>query len=177
MDLHHLFTVKLTDSIPQLFKDSIKCYTELYRLVPGSKSDGGGLLVHMEKKQQGDKEIAIVCLLLQLLQNSNLVPASPTLLDGKAFLKLLLQERVLPTTKSEPISNAVVIAFYNWLHQAVLENPEREFEINGAAHKPQMLLRKEDLVTSLAFKDAWNEKLYYIESHNSWWLLSWIMDE
>jgi hypothetical protein len=165
----------MADAIPGLLRNDFGAATDLYSLHTGRAVDGGTLVARIRRHDAPGPETAIVSLFARFLDHSGLLPAGKTL-TGPAFYALLRAEQVLPAPTGNHADLSGIRSFCNAMWDDVSASANKEVTVNGLVQTGLPNRPTDNMISAISYADAWNEKLFFIETVDSWWLLAWMTD-
>lgn len=148
-------------------------YADYYHLSCSAEFWSNASIVIISKSFIENRELAFVHLsaLVEIEEQTAHGPnANVTIRELIIFLKAL---GYLPHLEGKEIS---IQAFWDnllYIYENIRETPHSTFSKNGVKSDFNLPFIREDILMVIAFDDRWNQKLYFIEMHDSWGVFYW----
>jgi hypothetical protein len=148
-------------------------YADHYRLSSTTEFWNSAFIAIISKSFIKNQEIAFINFAGLIAMDGDLTHEIEANVTIKEFILFLQADYYLPHLEGQQISIQIFWDNFFAIYNGIIEDPNSTCNKNGVKISFDIPFIKEDVLNIIAFDDRWNQKMYFIEMHNSWGVFYW----
>ena len=148
-------------------------YADYYMLSSTTEFWSNAFIAIISKSFIKNQELAFVNLAGFIAMDGDLTHITEANVTIKEFILFLQTDCYLPHLEGQQISIQIFWDNFFAIYNGIIEDQNSTCNKNGVKISFEIPFIKEDVLNVIAFDDRWNQKMYFIEMHNSWEVFYW----